>query len=461
MPDAVRTTTSHSGAASRSRGSAVSPSIPGMERSRRTRSGCRRSASDDRLVRRPIGGADDVESVRAEQRRRAPRGSADGRRRSGCAWPRPSYRQEGDRADKGQSEARSQRSRERGSVGQILLAGLLGRQPRALPDQLRRCRTRYELPQLRLVAPDHDRAGRRSLVALLAAVRFSVEGRARRPAARGRLLVSVALGSRLRDRPTCGGGRASTPVRGLGGADRGAVLGPGARRRCAPLSRGRSRRRDRRDRRRARGRRAVALLAAWWLLRVIRRRPCRMSARGRARAGRSTSRRRSRCQALVNLVAVIGWGERFGAQRDDLARWLALGFTLMLFSSLHLLFQPHLAGTLRLLRRLSAGARLSCSSLVGAWRAIRFGRVRPRGGRGAGARGARDPRRARPVPVRRSRRTSRCSRRERGPAETSCAAAGGVALRAAGGALCRARALVGGRARRRSTPRCSAGTSSS
>ena len=41
----VRTTTSHSGAASRSRGSAVSPSRPGMERSSRTRSGRSRAAS--------------------------------------------------------------------------------------------------------------------------------------------------------------------------------------------------------------------------------------------------------------------------------------------------------------------------------------------------------------------------------------------------------------------------------
>ena len=39
MPDAVRTTTSHSGAASRICGSAVRPSMPGIERSSSTRSG--------------------------------------------------------------------------------------------------------------------------------------------------------------------------------------------------------------------------------------------------------------------------------------------------------------------------------------------------------------------------------------------------------------------------------------
>ena len=56
---------------------------------------------------------------------------------------------------------------------------------------------------------------------------------------------------------------------------------------------------------------------------------------------------------------------------DDLARWLALGFTLMLFAALHLVFQPLLASTyvsqsdfLRMLAFIVI--------LVGAWRAIQF-----------------------------------------------------------------------------------------
>src|SRR5215211_1525891 len=44
--------------------------------------------------------------------------------------------------------------------------------------------------------------------------------------------------------------------------------------------------------------------------------------------------------ALLNLVAVVGFGLRFRERRDDLDRWLALGTTLMLFSSLHLVFTP-------------------------------------------------------------------------------------------------------------------------
>src|SRR5262249_22280996 len=50
-------------------------------------------------------------------------------------------------------------------------------------------------------------------------------------------------------------------------------------------------------------------------------------------------------QALVCLVAVVGWGERFRRRGDDLARWLGLGFTLMLFAALNLVFQPLLAST--------------------------------------------------------------------------------------------------------------------
>ncbi len=76
-------------------------------------------------------------------------------------------------------------------------------------------------------------------------------------------------------------------------------------------------------------------------------------------------------QALVCLVAVVGWGERFRKRQDDLARWLALGFTLMTFAALHLVFQPLLASTY-----VSQGDFLRMLAyaliLIGAWRAIRF-----------------------------------------------------------------------------------------
>ena len=73
----------------------------------------------------------------------------------------------------------------------------------------------------------------------------------------------------------------------------------------------------------------------------------------------------------MTLVAVVGWGTRFVRRGDDLARWLALGFTLMLFAALHLVFQPLLASSY-----VSQGDFLRMLAyvviLVGAWRAIQF-----------------------------------------------------------------------------------------
>jgi signal transduction histidine kinase len=75
--------------------------------------------------------------------------------------------------------------------------------------------------------------------------------------------------------------------------------------------------------------------------------------------------------ALLNLLALVGFGKRFYERRDDLDRWLALGATLMLFASLHYIFTPVLAaGSVSrgdFLRVLAYGLLL-----VGAWRAISF-----------------------------------------------------------------------------------------
>lgn len=79
--------------------------------------------------------------------------------------------------------------------------------------------------------------------------------------------------------------------------------------------------------------------------------------------------------ALVNLFAVVGFGNRFRVRGEDLDRWLALGSTLMLFASIHLIFSP-LAGNTYVsqgdfLRLLAYGVLL-----VGVWRAIRFSEFR-------------------------------------------------------------------------------------
>ena len=82
-------------------------------------------------------------------------------------------------------------------------------------------------------------------------------------------------------------------------------------------------------------------------------------------------------QGLLNLLAVVGFANRFRLKGDDLDRWLALGATLMLFSSLHFLFTPLVrVGDVSqgdFLRLLAYGVLL-----VGVWRAIRgseFGRA--------------------------------------------------------------------------------------
>jgi signal transduction histidine kinase len=76
-------------------------------------------------------------------------------------------------------------------------------------------------------------------------------------------------------------------------------------------------------------------------------------------------------QALLTLLAVVGFGLRFRDKGEDLDRWLGLGATLMLFASLHYLFTPLLSSDYvsqgDFLRVIAYGVLM-----VGAWRAIRF-----------------------------------------------------------------------------------------
>ena len=82
-------------------------------------------------------------------------------------------------------------------------------------------------------------------------------------------------------------------------------------------------------------------------------------------------------QAQLSLLAALGFGFRFRARRNDLDRWLCLGATLALFAELHDVFTPLLTS-----RYVSQGDFLRLLSygvlLVGVWRAIRhaeFGRA--------------------------------------------------------------------------------------
>ena len=76
-------------------------------------------------------------------------------------------------------------------------------------------------------------------------------------------------------------------------------------------------------------------------------------------------------RALASLLAVVGFGLRFRARSNDLDRWLALGATLFLFADLNYVFAPlvsnHFVSTGDFLRLLAYAVLL-----VGVWRAIRF-----------------------------------------------------------------------------------------
>jgi signal transduction histidine kinase len=82
-------------------------------------------------------------------------------------------------------------------------------------------------------------------------------------------------------------------------------------------------------------------------------------------------------RALLSLVAMVGFGLRFRSRGNDLDRWLCLGATLALFAELNYVFTPVLSSGYvsqgDFLRLLSYGVLL-----VGVWRAIRhaeFGRA--------------------------------------------------------------------------------------
>ena len=75
-------------------------------------------------------------------------------------------------------------------------------------------------------------------------------------------------------------------------------------------------------------------------------------------------------RALLSLVAMVGFGLRFRSHGNDLDRWLCLGATLALFAELNYVFTPELSSSYvspgDFLRLLSYGVLL-----VGVWRAIR------------------------------------------------------------------------------------------
>ncbi|MBV8066080.1 MAG: hypothetical protein JOY73_11185 [Actinobacteria bacterium] len=254
-------------------------------------------------------------------------------------------------------------------VGEILLAGLLGA-ILALFLTHPAMRTRYDLPNLRLVL-ETTMALAGLLVAVLAAARFSAEGRRLDLLLASGFLIASLSSVAFVVAPQFGGGVAGPAEQWS--ALIGGMLGDGLIA-IAPFVHGRTRRRDW-SIANAVAAAGLGLFVAWSLF----------SEAGDSLPTLSLPAGEQHfyltgtlaLQALIMLVAVVGWGERFRTRRDDLARWLALGFTLMLFAALQLVFQPLVAGTF-----VSQGDFLRMLAytviLIGAWRAIssaEFGRA--------------------------------------------------------------------------------------
>jgi signal transduction histidine kinase len=248
--------------------------------------------------------------------------------------------------------------------GEVVLSGLLAASL-ALFLAYPALRTQYDRPQVLLVL-ETTMALAGVLVALLAALRFSVVGSRTDLLLAAGFLVGSMSTIAFAIIPALDGGslnRAEGWAALVGGiAAQGLVA-------IAPFLGGRSRARDRalRDTLLAA---TVALIGAWLLLRAhggdL---PALISLPGvgHAPAGLASA---LAVQALLDLLAVVGWGRRLARTGDDLAKWLALGFTLQLFAALHFVFTPPRGTTYvatgDFLRLLASGL-----ILVGAWRAIR------------------------------------------------------------------------------------------
>jgi signal transduction histidine kinase len=247
--------------------------------------------------------------------------------------------------------------------GEILLAGLLGASL-ALFLSHPVLRTQYDAPALLLVL-ETTMALAGLLVAVLAANRFQVDGlRTDLLLAAGFLVGSLSTGA-FAIIPVLG--HSSLQPSEAWAAALGGILGT-ALVSAAPFISGRSRSRDRAlwD---ALAAATIVLLAAWILLRAHAAQLPALT-RGPGDAEPPGLASVLSIQALLYLLAVVGWGRRLARTGDDLAQWLALGFTLQLFAALHLVLAPPRGTTYvaegDFLRLLAFGLML-----VGAWRAIR------------------------------------------------------------------------------------------
>jgi signal transduction histidine kinase len=246
--------------------------------------------------------------------------------------------------------------------GELLLFGLLSA-GLALFVTYPSLRDTYELPQLRLVL-DTGVTIAAAIVAVLAGVRFSVEGRRLDFLLCGGFFLAAASTFAFSVAPVFGGGTVGKTEAWAGVLGRLLAAGLIA---LAPFSRGRVV-----GRQRALRWSIVALvgleLAVWFFARSM---------------SESLPELHNgddqpvllivafALQALLSLVALVGFGLRFRNYGDDLYRWLALAATLALFAELHYVFTPLVSSSFisqgDFLRLISYGILMA-----GVWRAIRF-----------------------------------------------------------------------------------------
>jgi signal transduction histidine kinase len=255
--------------------------------------------------------------------------------------------------------------------GELLLFGLLGA-ALALFVDYPGLRHAYDLPALRLVLDTAiTLAG--AIVAVLAGIRFSVEGRRFDLVLSCGFFVAAAATLVFGISPVLDG-PILNPVEAWAGIF-GSLAAAGLIA-LAPVVRG-----GVKERQRALGNAVagllVLLLGVWMVLRWIGDGLPALSATPTDPDPPALLTTILSLQALLSLLALIGFGLRYRNRGDDLDRWLASAATLSLFSSLYRVFTPLLSST-----SVSIGDFLKVIAygvlLVGVWRAIsaaEFGRA--------------------------------------------------------------------------------------
>ena len=244
--------------------------------------------------------------------------------------------------------------------GEVLLLGLLGA-ALALFVTYPSLRDTYELPQLRIVL-DTAVTLAAAIVAVLAGVRFGSRGGGSTSCSAAASSWPQASTFAFSILPVFGGGTVGKNEAWAGMGGRLLATGLIA---AAPFSRDRILARQRALRWSIVA--LVCLEVAVWLL-------TRSLSMPELRSGEDQPLLlifTLALQALLSLVALIGFGLRFRAYGDDLYRWLGLAATLALFAELHYVFTPVVSSSF-----VSQGDFLRLTSygvlMAGVWRAIRF-----------------------------------------------------------------------------------------